>query len=234
MTTTKPYDAPPGFDWVRRLSSWRVDKGALWLELDTAWGRGAGMRIEVLEPEIYRWTFMPPAASPPRPSPCLVPRTHPAPRWSVRERPGGIAIVGPRLSLEIDSEPWSLRFVDARKKPAFAENPSDVDGLGRPFVLPLGYIRDGRRVASTVQSFRLEPDEPLYGLGEKFTRLDKVGQRIVSWTRDALGSTSERSHKNIPFLWSSRGWGLYLDGGARITWELGTRSCQSFTVIVDD
>ena len=43
------------------------------------------------------------------------------------------------------------------------------------------------------------------------------------------GSTSERSHKNIPFLWSSLGFGVFIDSGARIRWDLGTTSLQSWT-----
>ena len=70
-------------------------------------------------------------------------------------------------------------------------------------------------------------------MGEKFTPLDKRGQRIISWTQDAFGSTSERSHKNIPFLISTRGYGLFLDTGARVTWELGTVSAQSYSFTVD-
>jgi alpha-D-xyloside xylohydrolase len=153
---------------------------------------------------------------------------------TVQARPGGLTVAGPRLNLEIETAPWSMRFTNHRGRTIFAENPGDVDGLGRPFVSPLGYVRDGRRATSVRQSFHLAPDEHLYGLGEKFTRLEKTGQRIVSWTQDALGSTSERSHKNIPFLWSTRGWGLLLDTGARLAWELGTQSVQSFTVEADD
>ncbi|MEJ2635200.1 MAG: glycoside hydrolase family 31 protein, partial [Calditrichia bacterium] len=82
-------------------------------------------------------------------------------------------------------------------------------------------------------SFHLRPDERLYGLGEKFLPLNQMGQRIVSWTRDALGSTSEKSHKNIPLLWSTRGYGLFIDSTARITWELGTVSCQSATITIE-
>jgi alpha-D-xyloside xylohydrolase len=109
-----------------------------------------------------------------------------------------------------------------------------VDGLGRPFVLPLGFVVADSGATQVTESFHLRQDEHLYGLGEKYTPLDKVGQRIISWTQDAFGSTSERSHKNIPFLLSTRGWGLLLDSGARITWDLGFTSCQSYTISVDD
>ncbi len=150
----------------------------------------------------------------------------------MRPEPDGLAVTGLRFGLRIGFTPLSLRLLDRRGRPLLADNPADVDGLGRPFVPPLGFVREGRAAIRTTQSFKLGPEEHLYGLGEKFTRLDKAGSRLVSWTRDALGSTSERSHKNIPFLWSDRGWGLFVDGGARIDWDLGATSTQSFTVSV--
>ena len=216
------------------MAGWRMEKGVLACDLVTAWGREARLRVEVIDADIYHWTFTPSASALHRPPTGIVCSGPLEMDWSVKERLGGITLAGPRLSLEIDADPWALRFVDRRGHPVFAENPGDVDGLGRPFVPPLGFVREGRRVVSVVQSFHLHPDERLYGLGEKFTGLDKNGQRIVSWTQDALGSTSERSHKNIPFLWSTEGWGLVLDTGARINWELGTQSCQSFTIEAAD
>jgi hypothetical protein len=109
------------------------------------------------------------------------------------------------------------------------ENPTDIDGLGRPFVLPLGFAMTDAGVTQVTESFHLRQDEHLYGLGEKYTPLDKVGQRIITWTQDAFGWTSERSHKKIPFLLSPRGWGQLIAIGARITWDLGVTSCQSYT-----
>ena len=124
-----------------------------------------------------------------------------------------------------------LRIVEAGT--SFGRIPTDVDGLGRPFVLPLGFIRSGNDITAVTIVIPLEPDEHLYGLGEKFLPVNRLGQRITAWTQDAFGSTSERSHKNIPLLISTRGYGLFLDTGARITWDLGVSSCQSCTITVE-
>ena len=96
-----------------------------------------------------------------------------------------------------------------------------------------GYVAAGGKVSQVTETLHLRPDEHLFGLGEKFTALDKSGQRIVSWTVDAFGSTTERSHKNIPFLWSTKGFGLLIDSGARISWEIGTVSSQSCAIAID-
>jgi alpha-D-xyloside xylohydrolase len=57
-------------------------------------------------------------------------------------------------------------------------------------------------------AFALNSDESVYGFGEKFGPLDKRGQLIRGRIEDALGVNTELSYKNIPFCWSSAGWGL--------------------------
>jgi alpha-D-xyloside xylohydrolase len=232
----EPYDSPEGFDRIVCFSGWREERGVLHLELETAGGRKAAGRVEALSADIWRWTFSPPGAKFKTPTPSVVwPEGKRVP-LAVRRTEAGLAVRGPRTSwrLELRAEPWTMRFVDRGGRVIFGENPGDVDGLGRPFVPPLGFVRLNRRTASVIQSFRLDPGDRLYGLGERSTRLDKTHQTVVSWTQDALGSTSDRTHKSVPFVWSPRGWGFYVDSGARVVWELGTRSSQSFTVRAED
>ncbi|MBK8019959.1 MAG: alpha-xylosidase [Chloroflexi bacterium] len=228
----KPHNAPAGFDWVTRASQVEHDQDALTFTLDTAAGRSASLRFQAISPDIWRLTFTPPNGRH-LPTPILLDAPQTAPTLSVAENERGLTATGGRLTLHVDCEPWSFRLLDANGFDVLRENPGDIDGLGRPFVLPLGFVVDEAGVAQITESFHLRPDEHLYGLGEKYTPLDKVGQRIVTWTQDAFGSTSERSHKNIPFLLSTRGYGLLLDSGARITWDLGVTSCQSYTISLD-
>ncbi|MGA2534001.1 MAG: TIM-barrel domain-containing protein, partial [Candidatus Aminicenantales bacterium] len=234
--TDKAYDAPAGFDWIAKLTGWREDGGILRLDLETVKGRPAAARVEALSADVWRWTFLPPGAKDKMPTPSVVWPAGQRIPLTIERTDAGLFVRGRRTAwrLEFQADPWAMRFVDAHGRGVFGENPGDVDGLGRPFAPPLGFVRRNRRTEAVIQSFHLSPEDRLYGLGEKFTRLDKTHQTIISWTQDALGSTSERSHKNVPFVWSPRGWGLFLDTGARAVWELGTRSCQSFTVRVED
>jgi alpha-D-xyloside xylohydrolase len=232
----EPYDSPAGFDGVARLSGWSEERGILRLELETAGGRKASGRIEALSAGIWRWTFSPPGAGLKTPTPSVAwPEGKRIP-LAVEKTGTGLVARGPRTDwrLELGTEPWTMRFVERGGRVIFGDNPGDVDGLGRPFVPPLGFVRVNRRTASVIQSFRLDAGDRLYGLGERSTRLDKTHQTIVSWTRDALGSTSDGTHKSVPFVWSPRGWGVSIDSGARVVWELGTRSSQSFTVRAED
>jgi alpha-D-xyloside xylohydrolase len=202
------------------------------LELTTAAGRRAQLFARAIAPETWKLTLVPNGVEPPGPNPMLVPAAvAPAPpvKLAAKTRAGRLIVSGPELGLEMGIDPFSLRFVAPDGRAVLADNPADVDGLGRPAAPPLGFRGGHDGSSSITASFFLAPGEHLYGLGEKFTRLDKAGRRLVSWTVDALGSTSERSHKNVPFLWSSRGFGMFLATGARVTWDLGASSLQSWT-----
>jgi len=227
-----PYHAPAGFDWVTRLAGWRLEADTLYLTAHTAAGKEASLTCCAITPYLWRITFVAPGGRLDPPTPIIVGDTQSRVPLQVQESVEGLQVSGGALTLHLGRDPWFLRLLDPAGHDLLRENPGDVDGLGRPFVWPLGYFHEGD-APRVCESFHLRPDEHLFGLGEKFTPLDKVGQRIVTWTVDALGSTSERSHKNIPFLLSTRGYGLLLDTGARITWELGTVSCQSYTIVAE-
>ena len=87
-----------------------------------------------------------------------------------------------------------------------------------------------------IVSLALESGESIFGLGEKFGRLDKRGQLIESWNRDATGVNAELSYKNVPFAWSSRGWGLFVHTSARVTHAVGYTplSHRSYIIKLDD
>jgi alpha-D-xyloside xylohydrolase len=228
-----PHNAPSGFDRVVRLESINLENGLATASALTASKARAQLAFESLEPGIWHIRFVPPGAIAPAGTPMLVDKQRRRLNLDCLERANQIRLSGPSLTLVLDRDPWCMRLLDSREREVVRENPADLDGLGSPFVLPLGYIVEEGKVIQTTISFHLHADEHLFGLGEKFTPLDKKGQRITGWNVDALGSTTERSHKNIPFLWSSRGYGLFIDSGSRITWDLGFSSCQSYTVLLD-
>lgn len=237
-----PLDAPPGFDWVVRAAHWDFDGRRLRVEAGTAAGHRAAVEFRAAAPDVWRMTILPPGSDRPGPTGILQDGTPeaaallgPSPALRLDDKGPSLRLSGAALTLVVKKEPWSLHFLGPDGAEVFADNPGDTDGLGRPFAAPLGFVRPGPRARGPLVTvaFGLDAAESLYGLGEKFVRLDKVGRRLVSWTRDAFGSTSERSHKNVPFLWSTKGWGLLLDTGARITWDLGASSTQSWTAEVE-
>ncbi|GAB4363219.1 MAG: alpha-xylosidase [Calditrichia bacterium] len=228
-----PRNAPPGFDWIVRLSDFKIEKNHLQVKALSAQGREARLTICVLANGIWNYTFFPPGSREKKLT-AVIQNRLPLHTLNLKESDGQIHVAGGEWHLIIESDPWRMKCVNKTGAVVWKENISDVDGLGRLFTLPLGFVESGGEISAVTQSFHLRPDEHLYGLGEKFTRLDKAGQKIVTWTQDALGSTSERSHKNIPFLISTRGYGFFLNSSARISWDLGVTSTQSCIIFQED
>lgn len=227
-----PHNAPEGFDWITALERWNLENDTLQLEVKSAGGRSARIMIQAITPKIWKCVFIPPGESEPFPSP-IVNQLLPHLPIATAKTATGLQVSGAELALELDTAQWCMRFIDQHGFDVCRENPTDIDGLGRSFILPLGFIASGDKVVSVTESFHLRQDEHLFGLGEKFTPLDKRQQRIVTWTQDAFGSTSERSHKNIPFLISTRGYGLFVNTGAKIVWDLGMNSSQTYSFTVE-
>ena len=93
-------------------------------------------------------------------------------------------------------------------------------------------IADGGPVA--VESFDLPYDACIYGLGEKFIKLNKVGQTIDLNMVDALGVTTPRSYKNIPFFISNKGYGVFFNHSSLMTYWVGSMSCTDVQVAAED
>lgn len=85
-------------------------------------------------------------------------------------------------------------------------------------------------------NLNLESNEPIYGLGEKWGKLDKRGQLIRSHNHDALGVNAEISYKNTPFAWSPHGWGCLAHTPASVTHSVGHSpwSQRAYTILVED
>ena len=92
---------------------------------------------------------------------------------------------------------------------------------------------DGKRY---MVSFALTSAERIYGLGEKFGRLNKRGSLIHSYVEDALGVNTDLSYKNAPFAWSSEGWGVFFHSPATVSHGVGYPqwSHRSYTVVIDE
>jgi alpha-D-xyloside xylohydrolase len=85
-----------------------------------------------------------------------------------------------------------------------------------------------------VEVFALRPHEAVYGFGEKFIRLNKVGQTIDLNMVEALGVTTPRSYKNVPFFMSTRGYGVFFNHSARMTCWVGSLCAADLQVAIED
>lgn len=86
----------------------------------------------------------------------------------------------------------------------------------------------------SVEKFDLHPHEAIFGFGEKFMPLNKVGQTIDLNMAEAHGVTTPRSYKNIPFFVSTKGYGVFFNHSSRITFWVGSMSTADIQIATED
>jgi len=67
----------------------------------------------------------------------------------------------------------------------------------------------------------IEPDEYIYGLGERFTPFVKNGQAVDIWNKDG-GTRTEQSYKNIPFYLSNKNYGVFINHPELVSLEVAS------------
>ncbi len=71
-------------------------------------------------------------------------------------------------------------------------------------------------------NWRLEPDERVFGTGERFDALDQRGRAPDVRVYEQYKKQGSRTYFPLPWLWSTRGYGLAINSNARISYEFGT------------
>lgn len=76
-----------------------------------------------------------------------------------------------------------------------------------------------------VESLSLDVGECVYGLGERFGAYVKNGQTVDMWNADG-GSCSELAYKNIPFYMTNRGYGVFVEDCADVSFEVASEKVE--------
>jgi len=142
--------------------------------------------------------------------------------WKYSKVEGGHCYTSAAGSVTILEKPWHLEFRDAAGKLLTrTDHDSDNASTFTP-ILPFSFVRRAADYSRSLDAvFTLSPGEKIFGCGESFTGLDKRGQKIVLWTDDANGIENPGMYKPIPFILSSRGYGMFLHTSSPITLDIG-------------
>lgn len=93
---------------------------------------------------------------------------------------------------------------------------------------------DGDRPIAT-ECYALRPGEAVYGFGEKFIGgINKVGQTIDLNMVEVTGTTTQRSYKNIPFCFTTHGYGIFWHTTGRATCWVGSQGAADVQVAIED
>lgn len=126
-----------------------------------------------------------------------------------------------------------IEITDTEGRPLLGIGGGEENNFNRWDAHPTGILRTvegGEPLA--VERFSLSPGECVYGFGEKFIQLDKVGQTIDLLMDDALGVLSPRSYKNVPFYVSTRGYGVFFNHHSLMTAWVGSLSAVDVQVAI--
>ncbi len=136
------------------------------------------------------------------------------------------------LILQFRKTPWSLKIFDKSRKLLFDNFAEGSNRLVYP-VFPIG-IREEKGQTSFFFSGMLNSDEQMYGFGEKFGPLSKRHQKMLSWNSDTASTATDRTYKNIPFFLSSQGYGIFVNSGNRIHYEMGNPTFVGYSFEVEE
>ena len=138
-------------------------------------------------------------------------------------------IISDDITIIITHAPFS--FVIKKGERIVQQTASDGHFVRRYRMPALARVDNGWFVA-----LELSSSTPVYGLGEKWGKLDKRGQLVRSFNHDALGVNAEISYKNAPFAWSPEGWGVFVHTPAPVTHGVGYApwSQRGYGLFVED
>ncbi|HUX20963.1 MAG TPA: TIM-barrel domain-containing protein, partial [Spirochaetia bacterium] len=143
------------------------------------------------------------------------------------------------LPPQAPSHPWSNLEPDP--EPVFDAVVYPSKGVEVPFMahdaffpahresIGLGCVVRSGQPRLSLFSLHARPGERFLGTGERFSRFGLAGSTIDLENTDALGVSSRRAYKNVPFYVSSEGYGLFIhtSNRARLSFaDVSSRAVQ--------
>ncbi len=132
----------------------------------------------------------------------------------IQELPGGLRLQSGETTLELLNSPLRIRLLSGGKLLLESVTDRTIEG-------GLRFSPFARKDNTWMLALALGNREPVFGLGEKWSALNRRGLLIHSWNEDTNGVNSELSYKNTPFAWSPQGWGLFVHTPARVSHGVG-------------
>ena len=134
------------------------------------------------------------------------------PDIQVRETDHDATLTSGRLSVQVRKGEWHVQFKAGERI---------ITGSGKR---ALGYIEtpEGNYIHEQLD---LAVGECVYGLGERFTSFVKNGQVIDLWNEDG-GTNTEQAYKNIPFYFTNRGYGVFINHPERVSLEVASENVE--------
>ncbi len=138
-------------------------------------------------------------------------------------------------SIEIQPYPFRIVVKDAKGK-VLTQTRHIIDNDSTQVkLLPFSFIKRGSDNSRSINPvFLLSPGERIYGCGESFTSLNKVGQKVHLSVTDPQGPETDGQYKPVPFYFSNRGYGIFMHTSAPVTCDFGASYIGAQRLFVAD
>lgn len=142
--------------------------------------------------------------------------------WQIQQDDKRILYKSTYGQIEIQKNPWRVVLRDGNgRKLTETRHMLDNDST-QVKLLPFSFIKRGSDNSRSINPvFLLSPGERIYGCGESFTSLNKVGQKVHLFVTDPQGPETDGMYKPIPFFFSNRGYGMFMHTSAPVTADFG-------------
>ena len=131
---------------------------------------------------------------------------------------------------EIRSGKLSLLFQTGNPEMTFEAEGRELTCI-KPKTTAMMRHREGKEYLVT--GLNLGVGELVYGLGERFTALVKNGHSVEIWNEDG-GTSSEIAYKNIPFYYTSGGYGVFVNHPGKVSFEVASEKVETVQFSVED
>ena len=142
--------------------------------------------------------------------------------WQPKGSNGTVAYQSDHGTIEIQRYPFRIALRDKNGR-LLTQSRHIIDNDSSQIkLLPFSFIKRGSDNSRSVNPvFTIAPGERIYGCGESFTKLDKVGQKVHLYVTDPQGPESDGEYKPVPFFFSNRGYGVFMHTSAPVTCDFG-------------
>jgi alpha-D-xyloside xylohydrolase len=219
---------------IKSMFSFEKMKGGIIFHCITTSGKNIDVTVNVNTSKILRLQMCPDAELKNVKSLLEIKEDWPSCNFNVKENDETVSVETDDLRLVVYRDPWKYVIYNREGEVVLQEHVKDIEVTGNCRSLPLGFTTEGGKFKRVNETFYLTPGENIYGFGERFTRLNKVGQSIDGWNTDPWGSGTKDVHKHIPFMMSTKGYGIFVNTTFRFTGTIGSQSLMAYTLWVNN
>lgn len=138
-----------------------------------------------------------------------------------------------KVRIRIGKKPYSVTLLGPSGAKVAELGGAERCSIKQFDALPTGFVVENDR-ARACEHFRLEHDEEILGMGEQFLGMRRRGQTVRNWSEDGKGNHSPRMYKPIPFLLSTRGYGVFFNTSVPFTAWVGSQSAFEASFLIEE